>query len=183
MRRMKKLITSILIFGSSAYAVSTELSDTSIFNIQSKWKDQKGNEFQLKNLSGKPFFIAMVYLGCKQSCPLLTKKLRDVEEKLGSSRAKDFYFVMVSFDPKRDTPEALNKYFIKNKLKENWILLTAQDSSVRELAAVLGVNYKEDSSGEFSHSNIITYLDEKGEIKTQIKNLNEDLDKLVNAAK
>lgn len=169
-------------FGSAAFGSELEFSDTSIFNIQSKWRNHKDIEIQLKSLSGKPFFLAMVYLGCKQSCPLLTKKLREVEEKLGAQRAKKFQFVMVSFDPKRDTPEALNNYFVKNKLKENWILLTAPDSSVRELAAVLGVNYKEDNAGEFSHSNVITYVNEKGEIKNQIKNLNEDLDKLVKAA-
>ena len=35
---------------------------------------------------------------------------------------------------------------------------------IRELAALLGVKYRADGDGEFAHSNIITVLDEKGEI-------------------
>jgi protein SCO1/2 len=43
---------------------------------------------------------------------------------------------------------------------------------VRELAALLGVIYREDANGSFAHSNVITVLNAEGEIVYQQPGLN-----------
>lgn len=52
---------------------------------------------------------------------------------------------------------------------------------MRELAALLGVNYAEDSRGQFAHSNIITLLNAEGEIAFQLTGLKQDSAPLIAA--
>jgi protein SCO1/2 len=54
---------------------------------------------------------------------------------------------------------------------------------VTELAAVLGVRYREDGANEFDHSNLITLLDSKGAIAFQKAGIGKDLDKTVTKVK
>jgi protein SCO1/2 len=58
---------------------------------------------------------------------------------------------------------------------ENWTLLRGGSDDVLELAALLGVRYKQDAKGQFSHSNIITVLNADGEIVHQQIGLNQDI--------
>ena len=43
-----------------------------------------------------------------------------------------------------------------------------------DLAAVLGVKFKQDPQGQFSHSNLVTLLNAEGEIVQQYAGLNPD---------
>ncbi|MBI3874640.1 MAG: SCO family protein [Verrucomicrobia bacterium] len=84
-------------------------------------------------------------------------------------------FLLVSFDSKRDTPEALRAYRERQKLDTaHWTLLRGKPDDVRELAALLGANYREDARGQFAHSNLITVLNPQGEIVHQQAGLNSD---------
>ena len=57
---------------------------------------------------------------------------------------------------------------------KNWTLLRGGEDDVRELSALLGVNYMKDARGQFSHSNIITVLDSEGVVAFQQTGLNKD---------
>jgi protein SCO1/2 len=85
-------------------------------------------------------------------------------------------FTLVSFDPKRDTPEALAEYRkVRNLAAEHWTLLRGEPDDVQELAALLGVRYKQDARGQFAHSNVITVLNADGEIVGQQVGLSQDI--------
>ena len=47
---------------------------------------------------------------------------------------------------------------------ESWTLLHGEPDDVLELAALLGLKFKEDANGQFAHSNVITILNAQGEI-------------------
>jgi protein SCO1/2 len=88
----------------------------------------------------------------------------------------------VSFDTKRDTPEALAAFRKKEKLPAaTWTLLRGGADDVRELAALLGINYTPDARGQFAHSNLITVLNAEGEVAFQQPGLNTDPAALVSA--
>ena len=76
----------------------------------------------------------------------------------------DVKFVLASFDHKKDTPENLNDYMTKRKLsKDLWTFLSpSNEAAARELSVVLGISFKNIGDGDFSHSNVITLLDEEG---------------------
>jgi protein SCO1/2 len=50
-------------------------------------------------------------------------------------------------------------------------LARAEESDVRELAAVLGIRYRQLPSGVFSHSAVITLLDADGIVRARTENL------------
>lgn len=62
---------------------------------------------------------------------------------------------------------------------DRWSLLCGQPDDVLELAALLGVRYKEDANGQFMHSNVISILNAQGEIVYQQIGLNQDITETV----
>ena len=52
---------------------------------------------------------------------------------------------------------------------------------MRQLAVALGISYKSIGEGDFSHSNVITLVDPKGEILASINSLNSSSEPLVRA--
>jgi cytochrome P450 len=72
---------------------------------------------------------------------------------------------MISFDPERDTPAALGEIAATRHIDTSrWTLATADADTVRDIAALLDVQYRRLPSGEFSHSAVITVLSARGEI-------------------
>ena len=54
-------------------------------------------------------------------------------------------------------------------------MLRGSADDTLELAALLGVKYKRETSGQFAHSNLITVLNADGEIVHQQIGLNQDI--------
>jgi protein SCO1/2 len=82
----------------------------------------------------------------------------------------------VSFDYKNDTPEALKAYATYEQLNiPGWNFVTAQQTDIRELAMLLGVQYRERSDGHFEHSNLISALDAQGKIAVRSEGITGDL--------
>jgi protein SCO1/2 len=84
--------------------------------------------------------------------------------------------VLVSFDTARDTTEVLAHYRAQRQLDANWIILRGSDDAVRELAALVGVKYKQEADGSFAHSNLVTILNAQGEIVHQRQGLKSGLE-------
>lgn len=151
------------------------ISDESIFNLTSKWHTEEGKEIQLENLKGKTLVIVMIYTTCKAACPRLVADMRNIEAKIPKKNIKDLSFVLVSIDPKTDTPERLKAFAKENFMDdEHWTFLQGTESSVREFANVLAVKYKQISPIDFSHSNIISVFNSGGELIHQQEGLGVD---------
>jgi protein SCO1/2 len=86
--------------------------------------------------------------------------------------------LLVSFDPARDTPEALRRFAdARHADPARWVVARADESEVRELAAVLGIRYRELEGGAFNHSSVITLLDADGMIRartSELKNIDAE---------
>lgn len=157
-------------------------TDRSLYQLDSNWTSDVGRKVKLGVLRGRPQILAMFFSNCEYACPILVNDIRKLEAKLPTEVLAKVDFVLVSFDTKRDTPEALAAYRAKEKLATGrWTLLRGESDDVRELAALLGVNYAADSRGQFAHSNIITLLNAEGEIAFQHSGLNQDPASLIAA--
>lgn len=144
------------------------LSGKSIYQLTSSWTNDAGKTIQLRELRGRPQVVAMIFTSCQGACPLLVQQMRQLSDALPPSARTNAGFLLVTFDPKRDTPEVLHAYRATRNLPENqWTLLQGSEDDVRELALVLGVKYRQDANGRFIHSNLITILDAEGEIAFQ----------------
>ena len=71
---------------------------------------------------------------------------------------------MVTFDPERDTVAVLKETAEKHSCDKHWSLVRGSPADVRQVAAVLGVQYRRLASGEFNHSTSVLLLDAQGRI-------------------
>tara|TARA_B100000745_G_scaffold263332_1_gene187717 strand:- start:225 stop:926 length:702 start_codon:yes stop_codon:yes gene_type:complete len=150
-----------------------EISEISIFNLDSKWNTEEGEVVQLADLKGKTLVMVMIYTTCKAACPRLVADMRNIEKQVPNN--KDLRYVLVSIDPITDTPERLKAFAIENEMDaEHWTFLQGTESTVREFANVLAVKYKQISPLDFSHSNIISVFNDKGELMHQQEGLGVD---------
>lgn len=144
------------------------LTDRSIYQLESKWVSDVGREVPLGVFRGHLQVVAMFFTTCESSCPIIVDDMRRLEKALPENLRGRVDFLLVSFDSERDTPEVLHAYREKMHLSnEHWTLLRGAPEDVRELAAILGVNFQKDARGQFMHSNLITVLNAEGEVVHQ----------------
>lgn len=160
-----------------------EITTGSIYNLAGEWWNDAGEEAPLTRLAGRPQVVALVYTSCAQACPAILAEMKRVEAALGDD-APRVGFVLASMDPERDTPAKLAEFARRARLDPaRWTLLGAEADDVLELAAVLGVQYRQLPDGEFTHANILTVLDANGEIVHRQLGLGEGTGGTVAAAR
>lgn len=159
-------------------------SDKSLYLTESKWTSDVGRVVPLSVLRGRPQVVAMFFTHCEYACPIIVNDMRKLQASLPEGIRDRVDFLLVSFDASRETAESLRAYRKKEKLpKKSWTLLRGNEDDVRELAALLGINYAADSRGQFAHSNLITVLNAEGEVDFQQAGLNVDRSALLDAVK
>jgi protein SCO1/2 len=152
-----------------------DISDESIFNLSSKWNTEEGKTVKLIDLKGKTLVMVMIYTTCKAACPRLVADMRNIEKQVPEEYTEDLQYVLVSIDPKTDTPKRLKSFAKENLMDgEHWTFLQGTETSVREFANVLAVKYKQISPMDFSHSNIISVFNPEGELVHQQEGLGVD---------
>lgn len=109
-------------------------TDTPLLN-----QDGKSVRFYSDVLDDKVVVINVMYTTCKGSCPITTKMLTQVREKIGPRYGKDIFFVSISNNPKNDTPEVMTKFAKKqNALDDGWVFLTGEEPEVNKIIKKLG---------------------------------------------
>lgn len=157
---------------------------SSLYLLKGKLTNTEGKTIELSSLKGKPVIISMFYATCPMACPMLISDIKKIEAKLDEKTKKDLQVVLVTFDPERDTTEALRKLRDAHKVdKSRWSMLRATPDFVEELAAVLGIRYRFGSKGAIHHSTIITLLDREGVIVERIDGLRQPSDDLIKKLK
>jgi len=146
--------------------------DMSIYQLPSVWNTQDGDQIEFKDLKGETLTVVMIYTACRTACPRLVSDMRAIESGVNSNKAKGVKYVLVSIDPKNDTPEKLKAFSIDNGMDgPQWLFLQGTEDSVREFANILAVKYKKISPIDFSHSNIISVFDRNGVMQYQKEGL------------
>lgn len=144
------------------------LNEESIYNLNTELLDQDGKKTSLEKLKGQPVVISMAYTSCAYACPLIISHMQQLEKELQTQGKNKFKFVLVSFDPKKDTPSVIKEYAKKRKLSSRWSLYTSSsDKAPREIANLLGIKYNKIDDVDYDHSFIITVLDSGGVILGQ----------------
>lgn len=177
----KSLSVLFLFFLASTFTVAAELPNNSVYHIGSDWKNQNNKKVNITSLRGKVQVVAFVYTYCEHSCPIILAKLKRIEKGISTKDKSKVNFLLVSLDPKRDTPDILKKYMKEKKLNEKvWQMFSGTSDDVLEFSALLGVRYKpmNNDSKDIAHSNMITVLDKSGRIHYQMKGLDASLEKV-----
>ena len=161
---------------------ATELPGTSLFHLGSAWTDSNNTAFRLPDLRGRPSVVVMFYGDCTTACPLLVKTAEDIEAALPPELQGGVDFVMVTFATQADTPGNLKAYAASKDLdRDNWHWLVGSDLQTRQLATLLGVQYRDLGNGMFAHSNVVTVLDADGVPSARLEGLGVDTTPAVRA--
>ena len=151
--------------GPAAAPRAPHASDFSVYDLDAPWTDQAGRSRPLGSLAGKVQVVAMTYTYCAHTCPMIVGEFKRMEAALSPGEAGRVGFVLFSLDPRRDTPARLADYARFARMPPaRWTLLTSSGEQVRELAALLGIRYRPEGAGEFSHSNAYLILDARGHV-------------------
>ncbi len=124
--------------------------------------DQEGEPIQVERLRGQPVLISFIYTSCPDAnmCPLITRKMKQVQDEVNRTDALNARFVSVTFDPETDTPQTLKHYGEqKNVDFRNWSFLTGSRETIDPLLDLFQITAqkKEDQEGVYLH-NMRTYL-------------------------
>lgn len=90
-------------------------------------------------LKDRVVLISFIYTSCMDACPLIMQRLSQVKDQLGEAFGKQVFFVAMSVDPTRDTPQALAKYARQHKADHpGWVFLTGDKPNVDRILTKLG---------------------------------------------
>lgn len=159
-----------------------ELSGSSLYHLASSWTDQHEERVALPDLAGGPAVVVMFYGDCTTACPLLVKTAEDIEAALPEGLRDITRFIMVSFDTERDTPSRLLEYAASKGLdRDGWHWLVGSPLQTRQLATMLGVQFRDAGNGVFAHSNVVSVLDAGGVPVARLEGLGGDLGVAIDA--
>jgi len=149
-------------------------TDRSLYLLESQWTSDVGRTVRLNVLRGRPQVVALFFTHCEYACPIVVEDMKRIERALPDELRDQVDFLLISLDPDRDTPEALREFRQRRQLATaQWTLLRGLEDDVRELAALLGVNFRKDERGQYAHANVITLLNAEGEVVHQQPGLNQ----------
>ncbi|HEY0840778.1 MAG TPA: SCO family protein [Vulgatibacter sp.] len=160
-------------------ASQVETGGDSLYVLDGKLTNQNGKEITLASFKGKPVLISMFYATCPHACPMLVSDIRKIEGQLDPKLRKELQVVLVTFDPDRDTVDALRELKKAHKVDDRWHFLRTDPGVVRELAAVLGIRYRFTSDGAIGHSSVISLLDREGAIAGRVEGVRQPADDIV----
>jgi protein SCO1/2 len=130
--------------------------------------NQDSKRVALKDLRGKVLVITFIFASCTDTCPLLTAKMAGIQNRLGADFGSQVYFVSVTVDPERDTPEVLKRYAERHKANPaGWAFLTGTPAEIREVAKRYGIYYKKTARGDVDHTFLTSIVDPNGILRVQ----------------
>ena len=103
--------------------------------------DQDGRRLRFFSdlLRERTVLINVIFTHCEDACPLMTKRLRSVRQQLGPAFGDTVYFLSLSVDPERDTPDALKAFAERHKADEpGWRFLVADQTTMTRVLKRLG---------------------------------------------
>jgi protein SCO1/2 len=167
MKPSNPVFICMLLFVASAIAAPKQapLPRDSVYHLPAMLTDQHGVSRDWRNRRGKPQVVAMFYTSCQYICPLIVDSGKAIEHALTPTELARVQILLISMDPKRDTPTALMSVVSKRKLDDaRWTLASPKMDNVRSVAGVLGVRYRPLADGEFNHTSALVLLDADGRI-------------------
>ncbi len=167
-------------------------------------KDLKKENYSLLNqdstivsfpsvINGKTTLVAFIYTHCADICPMTTHNLYLTQEKLDKDGNENVNYVVISFDPERDTPEVLKKYANIMELDlSKWKLLTGKKSTISDLMKRFDVtaiptdsSYSDDGELSYTimHTDRIALVDKESKIRKYYKGSTANISEIINDIK
>jgi protein SCO1 len=122
------------------------------------YSSQNGS-VRLEDFKGKLVLLFFGYTNCPDVCPATVAKLKQVISRLDDN-SDDVAVLMVTTDPKRDTPEQLNNYL--ENFNPDFVGLTGNPSDLQSAWDDYGVAVLDDGT---THSARVYVIDREGKLR------------------
>lgn len=164
MKRWLALVLLLVVTG-SAFG-DTPLPGDSIYQFNTGLTDQDGRAWHWADRRGHVQIVSMFYTSCTMVCPMIVDTMKLTTQALDAKDRSQVDLLLVSFDFARDTSAVLRNYASLRKLQgPQWTLARADHASdIRQIAALLGLQYRQLPDGDFNHSSELVLLDANGRI-------------------
>ena len=154
-------------------APAASCAPLSFYAFPDTFVDEQADTVQLSQWRGKSAIVTMEYSAGRFLCTTTFSKLRAIQAAADAQHI-DIDFVIVSLDPKNDTPEAWRQYRMSRDVdRPNWHMLTGSEATTRRFAGLIGIKYWS-MDEHILHDFKIVRLNEKGEIEKEITDLGDD---------
>lgn len=178
-RLIKPLHVVVLALAMSLPAMANDASlpGDSVYQVQAHAVDQQARPLEWNALRGRPTIVSMFYANCHLMCPLIIASGKALQTRLEPTQRDALHFAVISIDPARDTPAALQEVAQAHRLDaDHWRLLRPDDADVRTLAAALNIRYRAQPDGTFNHTSVLILLDRDGRIvaRSEVTGLQPD---------
>jgi len=147
---------------------------------------QDGTSFTSEDLRGKFVIYNFIYTNCPSPCYNLDKTMQEIQSRLGEVELDgiEVAFVTISFDPDRDTADALNVH--AESLQANtdkWSFATTTNKSL--LKTIIGSGfetyYEDKADGTFAFDPSFVLVDGWGIVRAEYRYHTEvsDADRII----
>jgi protein SCO1 len=150
----------------------------SFYTVPYSFTDDRAQTVHLSEWRGKPLILTMEYSNCRFMCTTTFSKLKAIQAAADQKKLQ-LDFMIISLDPKNDTPQAWRQYRISRDVdRSNWHLLTGSEVTTKEFAALIGIKYWY-MDEHILHDFKIVRLNAKGEIEKMITDYGDKPDSLL----
>ncbi len=184
-RNIRLIIAAVAIFATFAIvAVGKKLSSPRILNtyelrdygammleeptelVEFSLVDHRGSAFGPEQLRGHWTMVFFGFSHCADICPTTMAVLGETYEALKADEKADLNVIMVTVDPKRDTPEQLQKYLAR--FDPGFMGLTGEHAALmgfaRQLHAAYEPEFGDEKNYQVTHSGNLILINPRGEL-------------------
>jgi protein SCO1 len=122
------------------------------------WTDDAGRARALSEFAGFPVILLPIYTRCPSACIANVDQLKTALSN-SSADPRQFRVLLFSFDAS-DTPEKLTAYRTREQIPLSWFVGTGTQQNIDALLDSIGFQYGR-AGKEFTHPNIVLFLDSK----------------------
>jgi protein SCO1/2 len=136
--------------------------------------NQLGEQVNNDSMKGNIYIADFFFTNCPSICPVMTKNMAYVQNKL--KVYPNIKFLSHTVDPANDSPLRFKEYINEMRLKNinidesNWDFVTGKKEEIYDVAKSYFVNVSADSlaPGGFLHSEYFVLVDKEGRIRSGI---------------
>ncbi len=185
-----KILTLIFIFDFLSGCYQHFPLDQDLTRTQNTFLNQDSVQVQFpKIIKDKITLFAMVYTHCPDICPMTTYNMYLIQNNLPDDLKDKVEFVVVSFDPERDTPSVLKKFAeIRDLSFDHWVFLSGDKQNTKEVMLkfdikAIATDSSYDKNGELSynmiHTDRISLIDQKGRLRSNYKGSTANINEII----
>jgi protein SCO1/2 len=143
-RHTRRLVLGgLLSLGLGARAAPSRLGtgERGLWELAGLWEDDQERRVTMAEWAGRPALLTMAYGSCRRICSTSLRLLQQAQQE-ADARGIDLSVIVVSLDPRVDTPAAWRQFRQERALQRpNWHFLEGSPALVQRVAALLEMKY------------------------------------------